>query len=381
MVIRILGTSGNDKLTATSTDQLVMAGGLGNDTMLGSQNDDRLFGGAGNDTLIYGQGFDTLYGGTGNDTYIIQGQVGTFITPEVTISEAVGAGNDLLIMRVSVQSYVLPQYLERITVEADMAHLTGNAESNTIIASSRLNNMTILAGAGNDWVAGSGGRDVIDGGTGIDTLTGGAGNDLYKIDRRSDVIIEAAGGGTEQVISTSSYTLSAYVEHLTLTGAATDGIGNASNNIIKANMYDNKLIGNAGNDVLAGAAGSDTLAGGTGNDILNGGAGRDHLFGGLGADVFMFVTSEFLGQTRATADVIYDFDASDTIDLSYVDANILRADDQAFAYIGSANFSKVVGQLRYDGAFLLADRDGNGEADFFLAVKGTAGTVGDSLLA
>lgn len=52
MVIRILGTSGNDKLTATSTDQLVMAGGLGNDTMLGSQNDERLFGGAGNDTLI-----------------------------------------------------------------------------------------------------------------------------------------------------------------------------------------------------------------------------------------------------------------------------------------------------------------------------------------
>lgn len=381
MVKRILGTSGNDNLVWLNSEPAVMAGGLGNDTLRGGDGTDRLFGGAGNDTLHYSSGSDTLFGGTGNDTYIVQLPIGTSYIDDFTISEAAGAGDDLLILRVSMTTFKLPDYVERINIEANLLSMIGNAASNTINASTRYNNMSIASGVGNDRIISGRGHDRIDGGTGIDTMDGGLGNDAYRVDQTADLVREQFGAGVDSVIASATYTLGANVEILTLINTATDGTGNASNNTITGNIYDNKLIGNGGNDNLIGGAGSDSLFGGNGDDVLNGGTARDHLFGGLGSDVFVFISVEFLGQTKATADVIHDFDASDIIDLSYVDANILRADDQAFSFIGGASFSGVVAQLRYAGGYLQADRDGNGVADFFLAVNGSVSAIGESLLA
>jgi Ca2+-binding RTX toxin-like protein len=69
------------------------------------------------------------------------------------------------------------------------------------------------------------------------------------------------------VQSSVTYTLSAEVERLTLTGSsALSGIGNALDNVLTGNSGNNTLTGGAGNDTLNGAAGADTLRGGTGND-------------------------------------------------------------------------------------------------------------------
>lgn len=79
------------------------------------------------------------------------------------------------------------------------------------------------------------------------------------VDNASDIVTELAGEGTDLVQSTVSYTLSATLENLTMTGsAAVNGTGNASNNV---------LTGNSGANTLNGAGGADAMAGGAGNDI------------------------------------------------------------------------------------------------------------------
>jgi len=121
----------------------------------------------------------------------------------------------------------------------------------------------LSGGAGNDTLIGNNGRDSLDGGLGIDTLKGGGGNDTYTVDNVKDKVIELANDGTDLVLSTASYTLSANVENLTL-GTPTD-ITKIDINAT-GNDLDNIITGNAGINILDGKAGADTLIGGKGDD-------------------------------------------------------------------------------------------------------------------
>src|SRR5699024_7590830 len=98
-------------------------------------------------------------------------------------------------------------------------------------------------------------------------LEGGVGNDNYIVDDGSDVVVEAADAGTDQVQASASYTLSANVENLFLTGsAAIDGTGNDLDNYMAGNGAVNVIDGGGGDDTLAAGAGADTLIGGMGDD-------------------------------------------------------------------------------------------------------------------
>ena len=183
-------------------------------------------------------------------------------------------------------------------------------------------NDRLFGGSGNDSLAGGNGNDRLDGGTGTDRMNGGAGNDLYIVDATTDLVIEAANGGTDTVQTSASWTAGQQIEGIVATGTGAIAInGNAQNNRITGNAAANRLDGRDGNDILTGGAGNDTLlggggsdslSGGIGNDRLDGGAGNDRMTGGPGNDIFVFAT----GSGR---DVITGFAASgpgqDRIDL------------------------------------------------------------------
>lgn len=140
-------------------------------------------------------------------------------------------------------------------------------------------------------------------------------------------------------------------------------IGGRGADSLVGNDVANRLTGNAGNDVLKGAAG---------NDILTGGAGRDQLSGGDGADVFNFDRAAHSGVAAATRDLISDFTRGrDRIDLSGIDADTVTASNQAFSYIGAADFSAdATGELRLEGGVLYGSTDADADAEFAIEVVG-----------
>ena len=131
---------------------------------------------------------------------------------------------------------------------------------------------------GSQTLYGTVGNDTLDGGAGADIMYGGVGNDSYFVDDSGDIVSEKAGEGTDNVTASVSFTLTANIENLTLTGSANiNGTGNG---------LDNVITGNAGNNILSGLGGNDTLVGGAGADQLDGGTGIDTMTGGLGNDIY-----------------------------------------------------------------------------------------------
>jgi Ca2+-binding RTX toxin-like protein len=150
------------------------------------------------------------------------------------------------------------------------------------------------------------------------------------VDNLGDFVVENAGGGTDTIQSSITYSLVGLpnVENLTLTGAnAINGTGNCANNVLTGNTGNNILSGREGNDTLNGGAGNDTLIGGTGNDILTGGAGKDTLTGGTGTDRFVFTSlADSLLTANGGYDVISDYAIGEQIDApSTVAAAVLSA--------------------------------------------------------
>lgn len=155
----------------------------------------------------------------------------------------------------------------------------------------------ITGTAGNDTLNGTSSNDTIDGLAGLDQMSGGGGADLYIVDNIGDVVIEAAGQGSDTIQSSVTYTLGNNVEKLVLTGSMhIDGTGNTLNNNITGNSGHNILHGGLGNDNMNGAGDGDKLYGEDGNDTLHGdglgNGGGDTLFGGNGND--KIITNGFI---------------------------------------------------------------------------------------
>ena len=257
-----------EKLSLRGSANLDGTGNVLNNILAGNSGSNVLDGGLGNDTLNGRAGADTLIGGDGNDTYVVDQ------TDDVVI-EAAGEGTDTV---VSTVTYVLGAEIENLSLRGS-ANLSGTGND--------LNN--ILAGnSGSNVLAGGLGNDTLNGRAGADTLIGGDGDDTYVVDQLDDVVVEAAGEGTDKVISMVTYALGAEVENLSLWGIVNlNGTGNGFNNELVGNLGGNLLDAGAGNDSLYGGLGADTLMGGEGDDYLQGEHGADTLIGGIGDDVYV----------------------------------------------------------------------------------------------
>lgn len=259
----------------------------------------------------------------------------------VTIRDATGMVRKASVLAASEETAAGQLVLTKTTLDAAVANhsvsfvgnrfIQGNALDNRIVLSGTPNSLTwVEAGAGNDRVIAKAGADLLVGGTGNDQLNGGAGNDKVM-----------GGAGRDE------------------------------------------LYGSDGADQLNGGADNDRLSGGAGADGLLGSAGRDILFGGAGNDLFLFMDGDFAGKTRATADIVMDWNAGDRIDVSDVDADIRvvsgAGGDQAFAFLGTAAFNTAdsrIGELRYEvsssGVYVYGDQNGDGIADFMIRVEGVS---------
>lgn len=240
---------------AANFENLVLTG-TDNVNAFGNAVVNTLTGNAGNNTLDGGEGADLMKGGLGDDTYFVDNE-------NDTITDT--GGIDTVYTSVS---YTLGGGIENLVLTGDgTINGGGNGLPNTITGNNRDN---VLTGSGNaDTLIGNGGNDTLIGGNGADTLLGGQDDDTYVITGASDIVTENSGQGTDTVESSVTYTLTANVENLVLTGTGDiKGFGNAEDNI---------LTGNSGNNTLDGGAGKDTMSGGLGNDTYVVDASNDEV--------------------------------------------------------------------------------------------------------
>ena len=187
-------TSNVENLTLTGTTLINGTGNTLNNILVGNSAANTLSGDAGADTLI---------GGAGDDTYIVDNTLDI-------VTETLNEGTDLIQSSIT---YTLGANVENLWLTGTAAiNGTGNALNNSLTGNSAAN-----------------------------TLAGGAGNDTYIIST-GDLVVEAAGAGTDTVLSGITYTLTDNVENLTLTGTtAINGTGNALNNVLVGNSAANTL--------------------------------------------------------------------------------------------------------------------------------------------
>ncbi|MBC7477426.1 MAG: hypothetical protein H7317_04935, partial [Pseudorhodobacter sp.] len=233
-----LGTEGADTITSGSAADLLDGRG-GADHLYGGAGADTLLGGEGNDLLVGGTGIDRMVGGAGDDVYSVD------VMGDVVV-EAWNSGIDTV--RTAAFVYGLSPNVENLIGTATSAffgqYLVGNDLANVITGTAQ----------GDDLV-GLGGND---------TLKGGLGDDVYYVETRGDVVIEASGAGYDTVFTDLvAYTAPANVDEIE--GTATFG------QKLTGSALDNFLGGNGGNDTLLGGDGQDSLNGIGGNDVLTGG--------------------------------------------------------------------------------------------------------------
>jgi Ca2+-binding RTX toxin-like protein len=265
-----------------------------------------------------------------------------------------------------------------VTIE----NATGGDKNDRLIGNNTNNHL--VGGKGDDSLLGGKGNDSLDGGAGTDRMDGGAGGDTYVLDRRSDVIVEAANGGTDTVISPFNFTLGGTLERLTLVGNATSGIGNAKDNVIRGNARDNTLNG---------LDGDDTLVGGDGDDVLRAGLGADRLIGGRDDDRYVVLddgatVEEKSGEGTDTVVTDQTFTLSkhvERLELLGTDpiagtgnaiANVIIGNDAANILTGAGDSDSLTGGLGADGFTYNALADGAAVATD--VVRG--GIVGDTII-
>jgi len=335
----IVGTDGDDVISANGHHGLTIEGKGGNDTLCaasdpaGTTTNTTLDGGAGNDKLFSFGGRDRLIGGAGDDRLsgtieddVVYSEDGyTADAPGISVNLAAGTvtgaltGTDTLIG--------LDQ--ARIFGTAGADHFLGDDQANWFDGGTGADD--IHGYGGNDWfhavlpsyIGGNAGDDTITVGYG-GRVSGGKGNDTIAADPNNTL----SGASADQAPKVTSYALSGQTGDDTFridtlktdattwssdpafawAGSIAGGHGTDTINFgwlgttagLRVSVGDGladwahgratfgsaeKIVGTPGPDVLKGGSGNDILFGGAGQDVLRGHKGNDNLHGNQDDDL------------------------------------------------------------------------------------------------
>jgi Ca2+-binding RTX toxin-like protein len=269
-----------------------LSGWEGSDVLKGGGGDDELWGEQLNDVLTGGAGADHLHGGSGIDTAMYddsdQGVA-------VSLLSGSGSGGD------ASGDYL--SYIENVTGSGHADLLQGDDQVNVLIGLGGDDTLKGMGGA--DTLNGGSGHDTLDGGAGGDSMTGGPGNDTYYVNHLWDTVTEFGGEGTDTVLTSVSWDLTAGADVEVL--RTTDDNGMAAINLT-GNASGNQIVGNNGHNIINGGGGVDQMAGRGGNDSYfvdhandtiteSGGQGIDAVYASVsylltaGADVETLATT------------------------------------------------------------------------------------------
>jgi Ca2+-binding RTX toxin-like protein len=364
-------------------DVEVLVGGLFNDILGGSSNNDEIYGGEGDDVLRGDTGNDFLDGGNGTDTVnysassaavsvnlltnIVTGGAAQGDTV-ISIESVVGSAyNDILIGTAGVNSLLGGSGNDNLTGGAGADILNGGSGFDTVdYSSSTAINISLDSGDGTggdaegdellsiESVIGSNSGDTIIGSTGNETLFGGSGNDIL-----------VGGAGADMINGGADYDITSYAASVSGVQVKNDGVfvgigGDATGDVLAGIE---EIIGSSHADTLVGVAGVDVLRGGAGDDILEGGGSGDTLDGGAGTDYVSFATSATSVSVDATSGLA--ITASDAVGDILADIEGVIGSNLDDNFIGGAGVDRFLGGAGND-SFL-----GSDGADFIDGGTGT----------
>ncbi len=314
--------------------------GDGNDTIIGNDQDNKIWG---------GRGLNTETGGAGKDTFIIKQNSSTQDTitdfkigeDKIDLSDfgsfdfsklkILQNGSNVEITLISGQKIIL-QNLQSNQISASdfiivdkSQNIINGTDANDVINGSALSDV-ISGGNGDDQINGNLGNDILVGNSGNDILAGGDGNDVYVFNTGDgkDVIKEylsASNSSNDRIFFGSGITK----DMVYFTKSGNDLVvkfTNSPNDQLTISDYFNKSVGgngleklefvngdsinisdptsvvitytgtsgndtitvDSGNSIINSGNGDDLIYSGTGNDIINGGSGNDEVHAGSGND-------------------------------------------------------------------------------------------------
>ncbi len=327
--VTISGAADSDLLdfsNVTLTDIAAINGGTGDDTIIGSIDDNVINGGGGNDRLFGGSGSDTIDGGTGDN--VLNG----------------GADDDFFLVgtKTSLNTYAGGTGFDTIQGNADGAVIlvtTGSLSGIETITS---------GGFGDVSISGTAGVDVID---------------LRQIAiADGDITVIDGKDGSDTIYGTN----------------ADANSGSTGADYIVGGTGDDRIFGGSGDDIIEGGADFDYLDGGAGSDTVNGGdgddtivaSGLDFLYGDAGDDIFL-----------AKGGAANNYDGGEGFDTIQATANgniaiesivdVERIDGNGFANVNLTGLSNG-GSLDFTGVELIGIKSiiGSNQTDDFTGSAG-----------
>jgi len=309
----IWSSDGNDILNGNEGDDTIN-GWFGNDVINGGSGRGQLYGGAGNDTLTGGEAEDRLDGGAGAD--IMSGGNGPdeyyVDNPGDSITENPDHGVDIVRLSIDplflLANYMLPVNVEDVIVDnGSLIFLTGNSSDNHLQGfanmwggdgNDKLQSFgagSLYGGNGNDLIIGSSfdefmygenGNDIMWSSHGNNFLSGGNGDDEF-LDSGGINIMHGGAGNDSYYINNIQNTL------VELAGNGIDTVINTLSFVLEENFENLTLTGgsningtgNSLNNVMIGNNSANLMSGFVGDDILDGAGGDDTLSGGRGLDI------------------------------------------------------------------------------------------------